>query len=237
MARNVYFSHGTKNEQYLIEDLIVESLSIYGQEMYYIPRTLVAKDEILGEDRLSEFKNAYPIEMYFDNVTDYGGQGPFIQKFGLFNESTATFTVARRRWDQLVGRFGQTIIPTRPAEGDLLYFPLTQVLFEIKFVDHLDPFFQLGKFYVYKLQVELFQYASENIETGIPDIDEFEQLKSYGEYGLLLETGNKLLGENGLQIGGDWGTEEANSFGDNNKFNEEAKKIIFDVMNPFGDSP
>jgi len=123
MARNVYFSHGTKNEQYLIEYLIVESLSIYGQDLYYIPRTLIAKDEILGEDRLSKFKTAYPIEMYFENVDNFDGQGPFIQKFGLMNEQSATLTVARRRWEQLVGRFGQTTIPNRPNEGDLLYFP------------------------------------------------------------------------------------------------------------------
>jgi hypothetical protein len=236
MARNVYFSHGTKNEQYLVEDLIVESLSIYGQDMYYIPRTLVGgKDEILGEDRLSKFLDAYPIEMYFENVTDYGGQGSFIQKFGLFNESSATFTVARRRWDQLIGRFGQTIIPARPAEGDLLYFPLTKGLFEIKFVDHLDPFFQLGKLYIYKLQVELFQYASETIQTGIPDIDIFEELQSYGEYGLLLETGDLMLAENGSQLGGGYGTDIVTSFGDNEKFRKEAKDIIFTEDNPFGD--
>lgn len=236
MARNVYFSHGTKNEQYLLEDLIVESLSIYGQEMFYIPRTLFAKDEILGEDRLSMFKDAYPVEMYFENVTDFGGQGQFIQKFGLFNESTATFVVARRRWEQLVGRFGQTIIPDRPSEGDLVYFPLSKSLFEVKYVEHLDPFYQLGKLYVFKLQVELFQYASERIETGIPDIDVFETLKSYGEFGLLLETGDLLLTEAGNQLGGDWGTEEANSFGDNIKFQEEAKDIVFDTFNPFGDN-
>ena len=235
MARNVYFSHGTKNEQYLLEDLIVESLSIYGQDMYYIPRTLFAKDEILGEDRLSQFKNAYPIEMYFDNVTDYAGQGSFIQKFGLFNETSATFTVARRRWEQLVGRFGQTVIPTRPAEGDLLYFPLTKYLFEIKFVDHIDPFYQLGKLYVYKLQVELFQYASETIDTGIPDIDIFEDLKSFGEFGLLLETGDLLLAENGQQLGGNYGTDESTSYGDNQKFINQGKEINFSAANPFGE--
>ena len=179
MARNVYFSHGTKDEQYLIEDLIVESLQIYGQDFYYIPRKLVAKDDILGEDRLSEFKTAYPIEMYLENVDGFEGQGAFVQKFGLMMEQSATLTVARRRWDQLVGRFGQTQLPIRPCEGDLLYFPLTKGLFEIKFVKHQDPFYQLGKLYVYQLQVELFQYASEHIDTGVKEIDVFETLKSY----------------------------------------------------------
>jgi hypothetical protein len=179
VARNVYFSHGTKDEQCLIEDLIVESLQIYGQDLYYIPRKLVAKDDILGEDRLSEFKTAYPIEMYLENVDGFEGQGAFIQKFGLMMEQSATLTVARRRWDQLVGRFGQTQLPLRPCEGDLLYFPLTKGLFEIKFVKHQDPFYQLGKLYVYQLQVELFQYASEHIDTGLKEIDVFETLKSY----------------------------------------------------------
>ena len=179
MPTNVYFTHGTKNEQYLIEDLIIESLKIYGNEFMYIPRTLVSKDEILGEDRLSKFTSSFPIEMYFENVDSLDGQGAFIQKFGLMMEQSATLVVARRRWDQLVGRYGQTIIPTRPCEGDLIYFPLTKGLFEIKFVKHQDPFYQLGKLYVFKLQVELFQYASEKIDTGIAEIDAFETLKTF----------------------------------------------------------
>jgi hypothetical protein len=179
MPTNVYFSHGTRNEQYLIEDLIIESLRIYGNEFFYIPRTLVSKDNILGEDRLSEFKSSFPIEMYFENVDSLDGQGAFIQKFGLMMEQSATLVVARRRWDQLVGRYGQTIIPQRPCEGDLIYFPLSKGLFEIKFVKHQDPFYQLGKLYVYKLQIELFQYSSERIDTGIREVDVFETLKTF----------------------------------------------------------
>ena len=176
---NVYFTNGTRPEQMLIEDLIIESLRIYGQEVMYIPRTLVSKDNVLGEDRLSEFKTAFPIEMYFENVDSFAGQGPFLQKFGLMMEQSATLVVARRRWDQLVGRYGQTQIPSRPNEGDLIYFPLTGSLFELKFVQHQDPFYQLGKLYVYKLQVELFQYSSERIDTGIAEIDTFESLKTF----------------------------------------------------------
>ena len=179
MPTNVYFSHGTRNEQYLIEDLIIESLKIYGQEFFYIPRKLVSKDNILGEDRLSEFKAAFPIEMYFENIDSFDGQGQFIQKFGLMVEQSATLVVARRRWDQLVGRFDITTIPERPCEGDLIYFPLSKGLFEIKFVKHQDPFYQLGKLYVYKLQVELFQYSSERIDTGVAEVDAFESLKTF----------------------------------------------------------
>jgi hypothetical protein len=179
MPTNVYFTQGTANEQYLIEDLILESITIYGQDFMYIPRKLVSKDNILGEDRLSEFKSSFPIEMYLETVDGFQGQGAFIQKFGLMMEQSATLTVARRRWEQMVGRFGQTIIPSRPNEGDLLYFPLTGGLFEIKFVQHQDPFYQLGKLYVYKLEVELFQYSSESIDTGDSDIDAFETLKTF----------------------------------------------------------
>jgi len=179
MSRNVYFSHGNRSEQLFHEDLVVESLSIYGQTFFYIPRTLVGKDEILGEDRLSKFKSAFAIEMYLENVDGFDGQGAFIQKFGLMMEQSATLVVARRKWEQLVGRFGQTQLPNRPCEGDLLYFPLTDGLFEVKFVQHQDPFYQQNKLFVYKLQVELFQYASEVLDTGIKDIDDFETLKSY----------------------------------------------------------
>lgn len=298
---NVYFSHGTRNEQYLVEDLIIESLKIYGQEFFYIPRTLVSKDEILGEDRLSEFKTSFPIEMYFENVDSLDGQGAFIQKFGLMMEQSATLVVARRRWDQMVGRYGATILPNRPCEGDLIYFPLSKGLFEIKFVKHQDPFYQLGKLYVYKLQVELFQYSSERIDTGIKEVDAFESLKTFTTnttrtpYGqvvkvnvtnqgsgytsaptvtftsssgigatatAVLGTGNnsgKVVAINVTEGGeryqvaptvtlsGGGGTgalatavieadiDRVDSFGDNNKFKEEAVDVLFSESNPFGE--
>ena len=216
MARNIYFGQGSKNEQFLLEDLIIESISIWGQDFYYIPRTLIAKDEILGEDRLSEFKTAYPIEMYLETVDGFEGQGAFIQKFGLMMEQSATLTLARRRWEQLVGRFGETQLPNRPCEGDLLYFPLSGGMFEIKFVQHQDPFYQLGKLYVYKLNIELFQYASERITTGVPEIDVFETLKTF-------DTTKQP------------DVDEPESFGDNNKFKVEKVGVVFNANNPFGD--
>ena len=179
MARNSYFAQGTINEQNLMEDIIIESMKIYGNDVCYIPRTLISKDNILGEDRLSEFTNSYPIEMYFEQIDNFDGQGAMLQKFGLMVEQSATLVVARKRWQQLIGIHGDTIIPTRPCEGDLIYFPLSKGLFEIKFVKHQDPFYQIGKLYVYKLQIELFQYASERINTGIADIDIFESLKTF----------------------------------------------------------
>lgn len=212
---NPYFKHGTTSEQNIVEDLIIESLRMYGNEVLYIPRTLVSKDEILGEDRLSKFEHAYPIEMYFENVDSFAGQGNFIQKFGLMIEQSATLVVARRRWQTLVGRHKQTILPKRPAEGDLIYFPLSKGLFEIKFVTHQDPFYQLGKLYVYKLQVELFQYASERIETGVAEVDAFESLKTYDIEKNLVE--------------------KPDNYGTNIEFIEGGADIIFDTNNPFGE--
>lgn len=216
MSTSVYLSHGTKNEQYLLEDLIVESIQHRGIEFFYIPRTLVGKDEILGEDRLSEFKHSYPIEMYLENVDGFEGQGAFIQKFGMMIEQTATLTVAKRRWTQLIGRFGQTIIPNRPNEGDLLYFPLSNGLFEIKYVETRNPFYQLGKLYVYSLSIELFQYASEKLNTGIHEIDVFETLKSQD---ITIQSN----------------VDAPQSYGDNNKFIDEATTVVFDTSNPFGE--
>ncbi|CAB4125390.1 neck protein [uncultured Caudovirales phage] len=216
MARNIYFGQGSKNEQFLLEDLIIESISIWGQDFYYIPRTLIAKDEILGEDRLSEFKTAYPVEMYLETVDGFEGQGAFIQKFGLMMEQSATLTLARRRWEQLVGRFGEAQLPNRPCEGDLLYFPLSGGMFEIKFVQHQDPFYQLGKLYVYKLNIELFQYSSERITTGVPEIDVFETLKTFD-----------TTKQPDIDV--------PDSFGDNNKFKEEKVGVVFNANNPFGD--
>lgn len=194
MPRNVYFTQGTKSEQYLLEDLIVESLKIYGQDVYYIPRVLVNKDIVFGEDVLSKFEAAYQIEMYFEDVDDFQGQGTFLQKFGIEVEKSATLVVARRTWEKEIGRHGVTRIP-RPAEGDLIYFPLTKKLFEVRFVEHEDPFYQLGKLYVYKLRIETFQYASEKLDTGVPEIDAIEDTFSYDQSMIKSETGEFIEGE------------------------------------------
>jgi hypothetical protein len=218
MARNPYFSMGVATEQNLLEDLIIESIQVYGQDFLYIPRTLVAKDEILGEDRLSKFENAYPVEMYLESVDGFEGQGAFIQKFGLMMEQSATLTVARKTWQTLVGDEGTTILPNRPCEGDLLYFPLTKGLFESKFVQHQDPFYQLGKLYVYKLQVELFQYSSEIIDTGVPEVDVFESLKTFDTE----EMPNIRVPD---------------SYGDNENFKQEAESIVVNKNNVLGNVP
>jgi hypothetical protein len=168
------------SENLLYESLITEAVEMHGDDFMYIPRTFVAKDEVLGEDRLSKFKNSYPVVMYLESIDGFEGQGAMMSKFGLQMDQQATLTVARRTWDQTVGQYGQTILPNRPAEGDLIYYPRTKALLEIMFVQHLNPFYQLGQLYVYKLTVEKFRYSSEKLETGVTTIDAFNDLATTG---------------------------------------------------------
>lgn len=204
------------NENLLIESLITEAINMHGVDFMYIPRQLVGKDDLLGEDRLSRFRDAYPIVMYMEaSEGGFQGQGAFAAKFGLTMEQSATLTVARRTWSQAVGRYGETVLPNRPAEGDLLYFPMTGGLFEIMFVQHQDAFYQLGQLYVYKLTVELFRYSSEEFDTGIEEIDAFMDNKSTD-----------------VEVNP---VEKAGNFGGNSKFRQRADDLYFDTKNPFGE--
>ena len=178
---NPYLNFREPSEQDLVEDLIMESIDIHGENFMYIPRKLVSPDEILGEDRFSTFKHAYPITAYMENSNGLEGQGAFIQRFGAMLDYSATLLIAKRKWEQWVGQHGKTILPNRPSEGDLIYYPMTDALFEIKYVDDKNPFAQLGSFYTYRLTIELFQYSSERIETENPEIDAFESLKTFDQ--------------------------------------------------------
>ena len=142
MPTNHFFSKGTINEQYLYEDLIIEAMQIYGHDVFYLPRTLVNKDELFGEDPLSKFTDSYLIEMYMDTVEGYEGEKEIITRFGLEIRDETTFTVSRRRWIDLVSIDSNLITSVRPNEGDWIYMPTVQRLFEISFVDVDDPFFK-----------------------------------------------------------------------------------------------
>ena len=178
MATSVYFDKGTNNEQTLYEDLIVEQLKVFGHDVYYLPRTLVKEDSLFGEDVLSKFDDAYGIEMFMEQVEGYGGEKELVSKFGLEIRDEATFVVSRRRWISLIGADSNLIVSTRPNEGDLIYFPRLQKLFEINFVDHDDPFFQVDNVPVYKLYCSTFEYSSEQLDTGITAIDVIEDESS-----------------------------------------------------------
>jgi len=174
MPTNVYFDTGTKPEQHLYEDLMIEQLKIYGQDVFYIPRTLVKEDSLFGEDTLSKFGDAYLIEMYFENVEGYEGEKEIMSKFGLQMNEDVTFVVARRRFEQLVSHDSNLIVKTRPNEGDLVYFPKVKKIFEISFVDHDDPFYQVHNIPAFKLKCKTFEYSSEDLDTGIAEIDAIE---------------------------------------------------------------
>ena len=204
MTTNHFFqsgnSIGATSEQRLVEDLVIESLKVYGHDIYYMPRTLVNQDKIFDEDELSRFTQAYPLEMYLDNVNGYEGQGDIFTRFGLEVRDQATFVLAKRRWEDLVltsgGSFTQA---ARPSEGDLLYFPKTKSIFEIKYVDFQNPFYQLNQIYVFRLVCELFEYSSEDLDTGITEIDAIETKYSQDmlEYQLLQESGKLIYNESG----------------------------------------
>lgn len=240
MPLNNFAPVGRASEQNLYEDLIIESIRMFGREFYYIPRTLVAVDDVLGEDRLSEFKNAYQIEGYLDEIDQYSGGGAFMQKFGYMLEEQGTITVARRRWQQLVGRYGQTILPNRPAEGDLIWFPLTDSLFEIKFVEHQNTFYQVGKLYTYKLKVELFQFSSEKFETGIMEVDNYAMEASFDllNQDINSEVGVTIVTETGEEINQDnLQPKKEQTFDKTDILNDEADKILVDEFekNNFAD--
>jgi Virus neck protein len=179
MATNVYFSQKVKSEQHLYEDIIIESLKMYGQDVMYLPRTMT-RDPLLNEVIESKFLDAYTVEMYVENVQGFEGDQSFVSKFGLEIRDQATFVVARRSWEKLVGMWNNTLSSVRPLEGDLLYLPLSKSFFEIKFVEHEAPFYQLSNLVVYKLQCELFDYSNEVIDTGNPVVDDFQRLNANG---------------------------------------------------------
>ena len=179
MPTNVYFNHAVQSEQNLHEDLVVESLRFYGHECYYLPRTIVDEDEIFGEDTSSKFGDAYMVEMYIENTEGFEGEGDLLSKFGVEVRDQATFVLSRRTWDRFISLDSNLATSTRPQEGDLIYFPLGNQTFEIRFVEHENPFYQLGKLNVFKLQCETFEYSHEAFDTGIAELDGVEDSFAY----------------------------------------------------------
>ena len=202
MPTNVYFDTGTKPEQHLYEDLMIEQLKIYGQDVFYIPRTLVKEDSLFGEDTLSKFGDAYLIEMYFENVEGYEGEKEIMSKFGLQMNEDVTFVVARRRFEQLVSHDSNLIVKTRPNEGDLVYFPKVKKIFEISFVDHDDPFYQVHNVPAFKLKCKTFEYSSEDMDTGITEIDAIEVDNSLDQlvYQISMEQSSTTTYNEGLEL-------------------------------------
>lgn len=189
--------NGSVGEQNILSDLITESIDIYGQTVYYIPRTLVNEDILFNEDTMSEFNGAHAIRAYCNTIDGWEGQGDLLTKFGIRIEDKTTFVVSRRRFTSAVDSNATLIVEGRPNEGDLIWAGFSQQLYQITFVEHEKPFYQLGKGYVWEIKCELFQYSNEDLNTGITDVDEIEDEESYS---LDLQfasggTGNYTVGE------------------------------------------
>jgi len=202
-------------EQQLIEDLIIESIRVYGHDLYYIKRTLGAKDELLNEDDLPIFNEAHMVEMFIKNIDSFEGEGDFLSKFGLQIRDSITFTVAMRTFNSEVAMYNDNI---RPKEGDLIYLPLNNKIFEIMHVEHEAIFYQMGQLQTYDLRCELFEYSHQRFETGVDEIDTL-----FDAYDL---TTDEAIAN----------VESVDLLGDNWTIEEEGDNVIdFSVENPFGD--
>ena len=258
MPVNHYFQGGdgigSSEEKKLFEDLILEGLKIYGHDVYYLPRTLVNRDLILGEDVASKFNAAYLCEMYMDTTEGFGGEQELISKFGLEIREDSTFTVSKRRWNDLVEDPATLIKADRPNEGDLIYFPLMNSFFEIQFVEDQEPFFQLGNLPVYKLRVTRFEYSSERLDTGGSDIDAAEdkysldmlnhQMTLEAEEGSLLLENDSASGESNYFLLESYEIQTQSPYADNIDLDNEAgfdtASVSDDILdfterNPFGE--
>jgi len=201
MPVNHYFQDGNgignTAEKRLYEDLIIEGLKIYGQDVYYLPRTIVNRDLILGEDMLSKFSSALLLEAYMETTEGFAGEQEIINKFGLEIREDTTFMISKRRFNQAVDEKATLVAEGRPNEGDIIYMPLMNSFFEIQFVQDQEPFFQLGQLPVYKLVCTRWEYSSERLDTGVSTIDAAEDKYTLDQlqhqFSLENETGSLVL--------------------------------------------
>lgn len=209
MATNPFFStQGYKGEQDLYEDLTIESLKIHGQEFYYLPRDANNRDALLGDDIAASFNEAYVIEMYVENPEAWEGQDLF-QKFGVEIRDEATLVISKRRWRAEMNKAAPHQSLVRPREGDLVFHPTSQSVFEIMFVEHEQPFYQMNNLPVYKLNVSLFEYSGEDIDVDIegldkPDPNDINTIEDQGHTVLLTldSAGAYIIGEEVTQTNG-----------------------------------
>ena len=169
--RNTYFSHGTHAEKRLYEDLIIEQLKVFGNDVYYMPREEISRDDILG-NTTDKFTDAYSIEMYVEDVNGFAGQGDLVGKFGIEVRDELTFVVSRRQFEILVDNTSNTLSINRPREGDIIWMPLFKKFWQIDFVEDEDPMYQINDLPIFKLKCSMWEYSSESVETGVEDIDD-----------------------------------------------------------------
>lgn len=237
MATNFFFNNfQASQEQLLIEDLVIESIKIYGHDLMYLPRKTGAVDSIFSEDPTREYTQVVGVEMYIKNVEGFAGQGDFLSKFNLQIRDQITFSVARRVFENEVASVFGLI---RPREGDLIYFPLNKKIFEIKFVEHEPVFYQLGALQFYDIKCELFEYNNEYFATGIREIDKLMENYSLdlSMFGVLTESGLKIMSEDDYSIIQEsYDINENDVMAQNDEIQELADTIIdFSEENPFSE--
>lgn len=203
---NPFFLQGSKSEQGLVQDLINEHLKIYGVDVHYIPRQYITEKTVIKEVIESEFNNAFPIEAYVDTYEGYSGQGTILSKFGIQELDDLVLILSKERYENyitpLIENLPDIKLSSRPKEGDLIYFPLGDKLFEIKYVEHEKPFYQLQKNYVYELRCELFRYEDEVIDTGIEFIDDNISQEGYIQTLQMVGIGSTASAIAGIVSGG-----------------------------------
>lgn len=236
MATNFYFNNFESScEQNLIEDLIIESIKIYGHDVVYIRRNTTSLDDLMNEDDVPEYRIALPTEMYIKNVDGFEGEGDFLSKFGLQIRDSITFTTAIRSWNENVGSELDEI--TRPYEGDLIYFPLNNKVFKIMHVEHEAIFYQLGSLQTYDLRCELFEYSNELFRTGIKEIDEYFAKYDTRKYINPNTVIDPRLGNITIDDNGNTNIEDTDPLADNRTIQTFADDIIdFSESNPFGEN-
>ena len=258
MAVNHYFQGGNgignTNEKRLHEDLIIEGLKIYGLDVYYLPRTIVNRDLILGEDPASRFDDSYLLEMYMETTEGFAGEQEVINKFGLEIREDTTFMLAKRRWQDAVDSVHTMVVEGRPNEGDIIFVPLMNSFFEIQFVEDQEPFFQLGNLPVYKLRATRWEYNSEKIDTGVTDIDAAEdkytldqlahQVSLENESGSIVLENDSASGDVNYMLLETYAIQTQSPYADNLDLDTEAgfdtastadDILDFTERNPFGD--
>jgi len=237
LATNFFFNNfQASQEQLLLENLVIESIKIYGHDVYYIPRVLTNYDDVYGADDQSEYKQAYPVEMYIKSIDGFSGDGEFLSKFGVEIRNQVIFSMSRRIFNEEIGEF---TTQERPNEGDVIYFPLNKRLFIIRYVNKYEMFYQLGALQTWEMTCEVFEYAGESFNTGIPEIDVIQKKFSTNifDWALKDEDGFMLMTEDG-----DYLTLEHSSIddllpaSDNDEIQAESDQFVdFSAIDPFSE--
>lgn len=242
---NFYFrNQDASNEQRLIEDLIAESIHVYGFDVRYLPRTIIDQDTIIRDAQNSSFTSQYVVEMYIKNVENFGGMGDFVSKFGHEINDSMTLVVAVRTFHEEITLKDQTLI--RPKAGDLIYFPLNKKIFEIKFVEHEAIFYQMGSLQTFELSCELFEYNQETFNTGIPEIDIPYSMLNRDLDANNAPTNISTISDLGMEVDSEGlpitftlpplDPSTGDPQAENTDFQNEANNFIdYDESNPFGD--